>query len=122
MTAVAGRSVVTDMDGGGALCVAEAGRRMRVLAETEDGWLHVFLPRDDLDGSLNQPGIYGYLRREDVALWLGPDAYFPELPPCARAIMDAPNVERKRLSWSGQALCWRAAACAASIPPGCWMN
>lgn len=77
VTAVAGRSVVTDMDGGGALCVAEAGRRMRVLAETEDGWLHVFLPRDDLDGSLNQPGIYGYLRREDVALWLGPDAYFP---------------------------------------------
>lgn len=55
----------------------KAGRRMRVLAETEDGWLHVFLPRDDLDGSLNQPGIYGYLRREDVALWLGPDAYFP---------------------------------------------
>ena len=41
VTAVAGRSVVTDMDGGGALCVAEAGRRMRVLAETEDGWLHV---------------------------------------------------------------------------------
>ena len=77
VTAVAGRSVVTDMDGGGALCVAEAGRRMRVLAETEDGWLHVFLPRDELDGSLNQPGIYGYLRREDGALWLGPDAYFP---------------------------------------------
>ena len=55
----------------------DAGRRMRVLAETADGWLHVFLPRDDLDGSVNQPGIYGYLRREDVALWLGPDAYFP---------------------------------------------
>ena len=35
VTAVAGRSVVTDMDGGGALCVAEAGRRMRVLAEND---------------------------------------------------------------------------------------
>ena len=60
-----------------AACAPGAGQRMRVLAETEDGWLHVFLPREDLDGSLNQPGTYGYLRREDVALWLGPDAYFP---------------------------------------------
>lgn len=77
VTAVAGSSMMTDMDGGGAACAPEAGQRMRVLAETEDGWLHVFLPREDLDGSLNQPGTYGYLRREDVALWLGPDAYFP---------------------------------------------
>lgn len=77
VTAVAGSSMMTDMDGGGAACAPEAGQRMRVLAETEDGWPHVFLPREDLDGSLNQPGTYGYLRREDVALWLGPDAYFP---------------------------------------------
>ena len=59
------------------LAGAVSQSEVRSLAETEDGWLHVFLPRDDLDGSLNQPGIYGYLRREDVALWLGPDAYFP---------------------------------------------
>ena len=70
---------MADMDGGGALCVLEAGERLLVLAETEDGWLHVLAPEDDLDGTLDQPGTYGYLRREDVTLWLGTA---PGFSPC----------------------------------------
>lgn len=76
-----GGPLMADMDGGGALCVLEAGERLLVLAETEDGWLHVFVPEDDLDGTLDQPGTYGYLRREDVTLWLGGEPVFPTCPP-----------------------------------------
>lgn len=76
-----GGPLMADMDGGGAPCVLEAGERLLVLAETEDGWLHVFVPEDDLDGTLDQPGTYGYLRREDVTLWLGGEPVFPTCPP-----------------------------------------
>lgn len=76
-----GGPLMADMDGGGAPCTLEAGRRLLVLAETEDGWLHVFVPEDDLDGTLDQPGTYGYLRREDVTLWLGGEPVFPTCPP-----------------------------------------
>ena len=80
-TAAAGSRLMADMDGGGALCVLEAGERLLVLAETEDGWLHVFVPEDDLDGTLDQPGTYGYLRREDVTLWLGEEPVFSSCHP-----------------------------------------
>lgn len=76
-----GGPLMADMDGGGALCVLEAGERLLVLAETEDGWLHVLAPEDDLDGTLNQPGTYGYLRREDVTLWLGEEPVFSSCHP-----------------------------------------
>ena len=76
-----GGPLMADMDGGGAPCVLEAGERLLVLAETEDGWLHVFVPEDDLDGTLDQPGTYGYLRREDVTLWLGAEPVFSPCPP-----------------------------------------
>lgn len=76
-----GGPLMADMDGGGAPCTLEAGERLLVLAETEDGWLHVFVPEDDLDGTLDQPGTYGYLRREDVTLWLGGEPVFPTCPP-----------------------------------------
>ena len=66
---------------GGALCTLEAERRLLVLAETEDGWLHVFVPEDEPDGTLDQPGTYGYLRREDVTLWLGTEPVFSPCPP-----------------------------------------
>lgn len=75
-----GGPLMADMDGG-AMCTLEAGRRLLVLAETEDGWLHVFVPKDEPDGTLDQPGIYGYLRREDVTLWLGAEPVFPPCPP-----------------------------------------
>lgn len=76
-----GGPLMADMDGGGALCVLEAGERLLVLAETEDGWLHVLAPEDDLDGTLDQPGTYGYLRREDVTLWLGEEPVFSSCHP-----------------------------------------
>ena len=78
-TAVAGSRLMTAMDGG-ALCTLEAERRLLVLAETEDGWLQVFVPEDEPDGTLDQPGTYGYLRREDVTLWLGTEPVFFPLP------------------------------------------
>lgn len=80
-TAAAGSRLMADMDGGGALCVLEAGERLLVLAETEDGWLHVFVPEDEPDDTLDQPGTYGYLRREDVTLWLGTEPVFSPCPP-----------------------------------------
>lgn len=52
-----------------------------MLAETENGWLHVLVPEDDLDGTLDRPGTYGYLRREDVTLWLGTEPVFPLVSP-----------------------------------------
>lgn len=76
-----GGPLMADMDGGGAPYTLEAGRRLLVLAETEDGWLHVFVPEDEPDGTLDQPGTYGYLRREDVTLWLGAEPVFPPCPP-----------------------------------------
>lgn len=76
-----GGPLMADMDGGGAPCTLEAGRRLLVLAETENGWLHVLVPEDDLDGTLDQPGTYGYLRREDVTLWLGTEPVFPLVSP-----------------------------------------
>ena len=79
-TAVAGSRLMTAMDGG-ALCTLEAERRLLVLAETEDGWLHVFVPEDEPDGTLDQPGTYGYLRREDVTLWLGTEPVFSPCQP-----------------------------------------
>ena len=75
-----GGPLMGEMDGG-ALCTLEAERRLLVLAETEDGWLHVFVPEDEPDGTLDQPGTYGYLRREDVTLWLGTEPVFPPCPP-----------------------------------------
>lgn len=79
-TAVAGSRLMTAMDGG-ALCTLEAERRLLVLAETEDGWLQVFVPEDEPDGTLDQPGTYGYLRREDVTLWLGAEPVFSPCQP-----------------------------------------
>ena len=81
VTETDGGPLMADMDGGGAPCTLEAGRRLLVLAETEDGWLHVFVPEDEPDGTLDQPGTYGYLRREDVTLWLGTEPVFPPCPP-----------------------------------------
>ena len=81
VTETDGGPLMADMDGGGAPCTLEAGRRLLVLAETEDGWLHVLAPEDDLDGTLNQPGTYGYLRREDAALWLGEEPVFSSCHP-----------------------------------------
>ena len=75
-----GGPLMGEMDGG-ALCTLEAERRLLVLAETEDGWLHVFVPEDEPDGTLDQPGTYGYLRREDVTLWLGAEPVFSPCPP-----------------------------------------
>ena len=76
-----GGPLMADMDGGGAPYTLEAGRRLLVLAETENGWLHVFVPEDEPDGTLDQPGTYGYLRREDVTLWLGTEPVFSPCPP-----------------------------------------
>ena len=33
------------------------------------------------DGTLDQPGTYGYLRREDVTLWLGAEPVFSPCQP-----------------------------------------
>ena len=63
------------------LAGAVSQSEVRSLAETEDGWLHVFVPEDDLDGTLDQPGTYGYLRREDVTLWLGEEPVFSSCHP-----------------------------------------
>ena len=118
VTAVAGGQLMADMDGG-ALCALEAWHRLIVLAETENGWLHVLLP-DELDGAMAPSGTHGYLRLEDVALWLGAEPFF--FPLSARGIMEISHIERKRRPWNVRALYWRAAACAASIPPVCWMR
>ena len=47
----------------------------RVLGETEDGWLHVFVPEGDLSWALDQPGTFGYLHRDRIRLWLGAATY-----------------------------------------------
>lgn len=43
-----------------------AGQEMRILAHTEEGWLHVLVPCGELDWTLNAAGIYGYVRTDEV--------------------------------------------------------
>ena len=72
----AGSRLMADMDGG-ALCVLKRGALCLCWPRREDGWLHVFVPEDDLDGTLDQPGTYGICAGEDVTLWLGEEPVFP---------------------------------------------
>lgn len=43
-----------------------AGQEMRILAHTEEGWLHVLAPYGELDWTLNAAGIDGYVRMDEV--------------------------------------------------------
>lgn len=73
--AEAGSLLMRSRESGEALCALEPQQRLRVLGETEDGWLHVFVPEGDLSWALDQPGIFGYLHRDRIRLWLGAATY-----------------------------------------------
>ncbi len=46
----------------------EAGMRFHVMGQTDDGWLHVMLPRDGLHWLMDMDGTSGYVRQSAVAL------------------------------------------------------
>lgn len=67
-TALVRAKLYASMDDGAAVQQLEAGTPMQLLAQTEDGWLHVLVTDGGLDLRLNASGTYGYVRAENVLL------------------------------------------------------